>query len=59
MKNAILFHKRGIGQLLLLVCVEQRANQTERLPFLWAVTEGKSAATPLKSLNPNKAQLDL
>ena len=27
--------------------------------FLMAVTEGKSATTPLNSLNPNKAQLDL
>ena len=27
--------------------------------FLMTVAEGKSAATPLNSLNPNKAQLDL
>ena len=27
--------------------------------FVMAVTEAKSAATPLNSLNPNKAQLDL
>ena len=27
--------------------------------FLMAVIEGKSAATPLNSLNSNKAQLDL
>ena len=28
-------------------------------PFQTAVTEGKSTATPLNFLNPNKAQLDL
>ena len=27
--------------------------------FLMSVAEGKSAATPLNFLNPNKAQLDL
>ena len=40
--------------------VVEKTNRT--VAILWskmAVTEGKSAATPMNSLNSNKAQLDL